>query len=202
MIDGESDGDRTTGWVVNLPPPVRLCWFVDNDTMNGKNNQRAINFEKNDNNYSRSTVKRTAEAFREGVQSGTSTCMILCPSHPTTGNPRLWLEAYTKASSDAQGQNQVSETMNHSLDFGSGATAVLPFHAEYTTHPLHSLRAEHGSKAQAMRQKKVSVGRFPRNKTKIYLCVVLVFFVFSFNRSRLIIYFWFVGGNYAGSDSV
>lgn len=107
MRDGESDGDRTDGLVVNLAP-LRLCWFVDNSTMNGKNNKEANNFGKNDNYYSQSTVKRTAEAFRKGVQPGT-TRMILCPSDRTTGDPELWLEAFSKAGSDAQGQNQVSE---------------------------------------------------------------------------------------------
>jgi len=109
MGDDESGGDRAGGeWVVNIPPR-KLCWFVDNDTMNGKNCTEAINFEKNGNNYSPSTVKRTAEAFLKGVHSGTSTHMILCPSQPATRNPKLWLQAYCRASFDAQGQNQVRQ---------------------------------------------------------------------------------------------
>lgn len=93
-----SDGD---GYTVDIHP-LRLCWFVDNGTMNGEINEKAANFGKNGN-------QRTAEAFREGVQSGTSTLMLLCPSHDTTGNPKLWLEVYSKAGSDAQGQKQVRQ---------------------------------------------------------------------------------------------
>lgn len=118
--DGERDRDAD-GCVVSLSP-LRLCWFVDNSTMNGENSKKAVNFGKNGNHYSRSTVMATAAAFREGVQPGTSTVMLLCPSDRATGNPKLWLEAYSKARSDDQGQEQARQRTARGLQ-GKGAAS-------------------------------------------------------------------------------
>lgn len=96
-----------------LLPAYRLCSLVNNETMNGENNKEAINLGKNRNNYSKSTVKRTAERFRDGVTSGTSSKMLLCPSSPDWGTPKEWLEAYSKASSHAKGEKQVRERRCH-----------------------------------------------------------------------------------------
>lgn len=104
--DMESNGDRGDGLVVNLTP-TQMCWFVDNQSMNGVCNVNAINFKKNVNNVSPATIRATAASFREGVKAGTSTTMILCPAHPATGNPRLWLKAFCDAEQYIEGDTQV-----------------------------------------------------------------------------------------------
>lgn len=106
MEDSENDGDQGDGLVVNLSPK-QLCFFVNNETMNGISSKGGINVGKNDNKISPATIRATAEAFREGIKPGTSTTMVICPACPGTGNPKLWVKAYRDAEKHAQGQSQV-----------------------------------------------------------------------------------------------
>lgn len=98
--------DAKGGKVVNVSPEM-LCWFVNNESMNGPVDGNGINYNKNDNNITPNTIRVTAEKFRSGVELGISTTMILCPAHPDTGDPRRFLEAYIKAESHATGEKQV-----------------------------------------------------------------------------------------------
>ena len=115
-------GDKV-GCTVELTPQ-QICWFVDNTSMNGGDSAKATNAGKNDNVISINTISATAESFRPGIVSGTSTAMMLCPANTATGNPRHFAEAYCAAEAQASGERQVRRAA-HCVEHSKGSPLRL-----------------------------------------------------------------------------
>lgn len=87
--------------------PRSIAWHFDNTTLNGVTGHiNSLNTGKNMNKITCNTIRSTAESFRPGVRS-TSTTMIAAPADPAYATPELWLHRYIAALPELDGQNQV-----------------------------------------------------------------------------------------------